>query len=214
MKKTINRFLSVCISLSILLSLCLLPGHAAYSNDSAIIVATNNKAGSYSANLPEGIVLNEGDIWVPADEPSEFHPDNSISPQGEGAVIVPEGYTYIGYRRSDSPWKVSKLSVTSGAATTIWLEMFSISGAGAVITGIIVAVLVGWADNLTVGSSYPGVYYDYYYKCDNPGPFPYIYFHHYRYYAAKDKEGTLEYIDEDYSYEYGGASSRAQEQEK
>ena len=66
------------------------------------------------ASLPEGIVLREGEIWIPA---SEF--DNIVSPLedansdcGKTGHIPPNGYRYVGCKKGNTD--VDNLVVSAG----------------------------------------------------------------------------------------------------
>ncbi|MEA4955360.1 MAG: hypothetical protein VB096_07635 [Pseudoflavonifractor sp.] len=119
------------------------------------------------------------------------------------SVRIPAGYTYEGRVKYDADWRIDAMAFGGGTLASITIALINpalgILGnfflnltASAVGSG-----LGAWAQSAMEGDHLYGYYYDYVYICDDPGIYPYIYFHHLKYYSSNNvllyDEGRSEY---------------------
>lgn len=116
---------------------------------------------------------------------------------------IPTGYTYIGYGKYDADWRVDSAEFVGGVLSTVTLALINpaLSILGNVVldvsAGAVGSKLMGWLMSAQEGEKLYGYYYDYVYECDDPGIYPYIYFHHLKYYTSNNvllkEEGRYEF---------------------
>ena len=114
---------------------------------------------------------------------------------------IPEGYTYLGSGKYDARWRVDSAEYVGGVIAAVVVGMIGPTGALGVIVGIAAdtasSALMGWIQSAQEGDVLYGYYYDYIYECDDPGIYPYIYFHHLKYYSSNHcllkEEGRYEF---------------------
>ena len=112
---------------------------------------------------------------------------------------IPLGYTYYTSTKHDIGWEVD--SITTGITGTVAIVTGGFHPLIGIISGIIAAPIASWFANLVVGDHLKGYYYDYVYECDDPGIYPYIYFHIYVFYA-QGTDGNYYHISQNTCYEY------------
>lgn len=128
---------------------------------------------------PEGIVLKEGERWVPA--------QRAVT-QGPSGANPPDGFTYTGYISGDYIFDAIISDAISGAITLaiplIALDGITIPAFATYIFDLSTDVLAYYSTPRTQR----GEYRDYIYECDDPYAYcgfayPYINYHYVEYYA-------------------------------
>lgn len=115
-------------------------------------------------------------------------------------VEIPNGYTYYESVKHNIGWQVE--SISWGVSTVAGIVISAAAGPLAGTFLSIGASEVGsWIADFIVGDHIDGYYYDYIYECEDPGIYPYIYFHHYVYFV-EDGYGDAHYVAQDTAYEF------------
>lgn len=91
-----KKLVSFLVCIAIVMSLCV-PAFAAENNHS---------------DLPLGIILYEGEEWVPADEDGIMPLEDANSECLKTGHIPPNGYRYLGYKRGNT--RIDNITATVG----------------------------------------------------------------------------------------------------
>lgn len=131
-------------------------------------------------SLPPGIVLLEGEVWIPAssDDPMPLEDDGTI----------PMGYKYIGKISGNATFEIFVSGGIQGIGTGALLARIPAYTSGSFTIPAIVVDLVAVAGfGLSVLEYYStpknerGNYTKYIYECKDPGIYPYIYYYFFEY---------------------------------
>lgn len=180
MKKSTSRkrAISLVVCLAMLWTLCV-PTFATQT-------APNSSPASNNTTLPKGVILQEGEVWVPATSPEH------IMTMGM-TIQEPAGYTYIGYIKGNLSYKISLTGIgVSGATYAIttalsmqWLGFLSfIYTTGDLIYGYAIQQ-----------QALNGPYYKYICAKDNPGVFDYYHYCEYEFYIDTISESGRRIYD-------------------
>lgn len=186
-----KKIISYIVGISLIMSMCIPMAWAKELNDFKETVSTA---------IPEGIVLQEGEAWVPAQK--------SAAPAG---IPAPDGFTYMGYR--ESSYIIDSIVSNFGLGAIV-LTLSAISSGAFTIPGF-VTLLYGTSTDVMgyyeTPKSQQGEYRDYMFDCDDTYAFcgfayPYIYYHYIEYYAYMYHPSTNTYekilVDVRDGYEY------------
>jgi hypothetical protein len=120
-------------------------------------------------------------------------------------AVPPSGYSYLSsYDTYPGDWYVDSEETTAGIVTGAILAGITTGPVGATASIFIslgASKLAGHWATLAVGDSIGHKVNDTCYSCDDPGIYPYIYFHVYKEYA-KDEHGNWVYLETRTAYEY------------
>ena len=186
-----KKIISYMICISLIMSICI---PIAFANE------INDFKATVSTAPPEGVVLQEGETWVPA--------QTSAAPAG---IPAPDGFTYMGYSDGNCQMDAIADNIASGAIT---LTISAISSGALAIPGFVTYIYDVSTDVMSYYSTpktQQGDYRDYIFDCDDTYAFcgfayPYIYYHYIEYYAYiyQPSSNTYKKIVADVrdSYEY------------
>lgn len=114
-------------------------------------------------------------------------------------IELPQGYTYAYYAKFDIGWQVEGIGTVTGIVASI--ATIGLGSVASIMLSVAAGEVGNWVADLMVGEKINGYYYDYVYECDDPGLYPYIYFHHLMYYVY-DHTGEKHFVGEKGVYEY------------
>lgn len=112
---------------------------------------------------------------------------------------IPDGYSYKSRVRYDADWRVSSITtgITVPVAILVGIAAPGLSIPAQILIDLTVGGIAEWIGDAMQGDVLYGYYYDTVYECDDPGIYPYIYFHHLQYYSSNNvllyEEGSYEY---------------------
>lgn len=93
----LKKFISICMVLAMITPMLLIPAFATEETEDNL------------EELPPGVELLEGEVWVPASEgPMKREPPNAACLKTDH--LPPQGYSYVGYRRGDT--RIENLQAT------------------------------------------------------------------------------------------------------
>lgn len=119
----------------------------------------------------------------------------------ESRAAIPDGYTFLTTNRVNATATIEAFSMVAGAIAGVTLGLAD----GGIVTGLVVDIVVDtstkWLGHLLLGDKVNTYYIDYIYECDDPGIYPYIYFHVAKHYIS-NPDGSVTYLKETTWYEY------------
>lgn len=129
--------------------------------------------------------------------PQTISDNSSVSPLdygGGGGRIppAPSGYTYVGRTEIKGSWVVDSYSMTAGTVTSAVLTC--VNPVIGIVSSIVAGELASALGTIAMGDRLDRVTYDYCYSCNDPGIYPYIYYHVYDDYV-KTANGSLEFVE-------------------